>query len=58
MSDNAFWVAVIGMILAVLLTLIVGVTWIVCRHDEKMAELGYQEDILPGSSMSYWRKCQ
>lgn len=58
MSDNAFRVAVIGMILAVLLTLTVSVTWVVCRHVEKMAELGYQEEMLPGSSMSYWRKCQ
>ena len=35
MSDNAFWVAVSGLILAFLLALIVSVTWIVCRHDEK-----------------------
>lgn len=58
MSNNAFWATVNGLILAFLLALIVGVTWIVCRHGEKMAELGYQEEILPGSSMSYWRKCK
>lgn len=58
MSDNAFWVVVNGLILAFLLALIVSVTLIVCRHGEKMAELGYQEEILPGSTMSHWRKCQ
>ena len=58
MSDNAFWVAVNGLILAFLLVLIVSVTWISCRHGEKMAELGYQEEMLPGSSMPHWRKCR
>lgn len=51
-------VFVTALVLAAIVMLALGATAIVCRHVEKMAELGYQEEILPGSSMSYWRKCK
>lgn len=57
MKDNTILLRVAGVLAAVVMTAL-GATAIVCRHAEKMAELGYQEEILPGSSMSYWRKCR
>ena len=57
MKDNTILLWVAGVLAAVVVTTL-GATAIVCRHVEKMAELGYQEEILPGSSMSYWRKCK
>lgn len=57
MKDNTILLWVAGVLAAVVVTAL-GATAIVCRHVEKMAELGYQEEILPGSSMSYWRKCK
>lgn len=58
MNDNARNATMLALVLVFLLALGVGLTWICCRHVERMAELGYQETILPGSSMSYWRKSE
>lgn len=57
MKDNPA-VLVTIVVLAAVVMLVLGATAIVCRHVEKMAELGFQEEVLPGSSMSYWRKCR
>lgn len=57
MKDNPVLIAVAIVVAAFVVTAIAMMA-ITCRHVEKMAELGYQEDILPGSSMSYWRKCR
>lgn len=57
MKDNPVLIAVAIVVAAFVVTAI-ATTAIVCRHAEKMAELGYQEDVLPGSSMTYWRKCR
>ena len=57
MKNNPVLIAIAIIVTAFVVTAI-ATTAIACRHVEKMAELGYQEDILPGSSMSYWRKCR
>ena len=57
MKDNPVLIAIAIVITAFVVT-VIATTAITCRHIEKMAELGYQEDVLPGSSMSYWRKCR
>ena len=56
MKDNPE-IFIITIILTAVVMLVLGTTAIICRHVEKMAELGYQEEQIPGSSMSYWRKC-
>lgn len=50
--------AIVVAAIAALVIIVLGSTWIGCRHVEKMAELGYQEDTVPGSSMTHWRKCK
>lgn len=50
--------AIVVAAIAALVILVLGLTWIGCRHVEKMAELGYQKDTVPGSSMTHWRKCK
>ena len=57
MKDNPILI-MIAIIVAAIVVTAIATTALTYRHDEKMAELGYQEDILPGSSMSYWRKCR
>lgn len=57
MKDNPVLTAIAIVVTAFVVTAI-ATTMIACRHAEKMAELGYQEEILPGPSMSYWRKCR
>ena len=57
MKDNPE-IFIITIILTAVVMLVLGTTAIICRHVEKMAELGYQEEQIPGSSMSYWRKCR
>ena len=58
MDDNKFWLC-LWTVLAVCLTIttiILGATLICSLHIEKMAELGYEETLLPGSSVAYWQK--
>lgn len=57
MKNNPVLIGIAIIVTAFVVTA-VATTAIACRHAEKMAELGYQEEILPGSSMSYWRKCR
>jgi len=57
MKDNPVLIAVAIVVAAFVVTAIAMMA-ITCRHVEKMAELGYQEELIPGSSMSYWRKCR
>ena len=57
MKDNPILI-MIAIIVTAIVVIVIATTAISCRHVEKMAELGYQEEILPGSSLSYWRKCR
>lgn len=56
MSDNTYWVVIWAMVISALVALVtVGVVTSV-RHDEKMAALGYQETLVPGSCSPIWQK--
>lgn len=57
MKDNSGLIAIAMIVTAIVVT-VIATTAIACRHTEKMAELGYQEDLLPGSSVPHWRKCR
>ena len=54
--DEKFWLIMFGMIFTILAIASIGGCAIHCRHVEKMAELGYQEDVLPGRQYTHWRK--
>lgn len=56
MDDNKFWLCLWTVIALCLTTIILGSTLIYHLHIQKMAELGYEETLLTGSSMSYWQK--
>lgn len=58
MNSSTAWTIIVGMFLGFVLAMAVTLTWLSTRHVEEMAKLGYQESILPGSSFTYWRKCE
>lgn len=58
MNSATAWTTVAGMFLGFVLAMAVTLTWISTRHVEEMAKLGYQESVLPGSTWTYWRKCE
>lgn len=46
------------MIILGIVVLVLACTHMAYRHDEKMAELGYQKEVLVGRSCPEWRKCK
>lgn len=57
MSGRATLLAVIATAIAAF-AMILAAEWLTYRHDERMAELGYQQEMIPGSSCPQWRKCR
>lgn len=57
MDDEAkFWLTIlVAILLAVVLTGL-GCTFINCWHMHRMAELGYEERIVPGRQSTLWQK--
>ena len=55
-SSDRFFLGVIGLIAGSLLVLILGSMALSYYHTRKMAEMGYQETALPGTSNTIWRK--
>lgn len=54
--DEKFWLIMFGMVFTIFAITSLGGCAIYCRHVEKMSELGYQKDMLPGSQYTHWRK--
>lgn len=54
--DEKFWLIMIGIVAAVVVTLVLGGCALYNRHNEKMAELGYQLETVAGSDFLVWRK--
>lgn len=54
--DEKFWLIMFSVIFTTLAITSLGGCAIHTRHVEKMAELGYQEDVLTGSQYTHWRK--
>lgn len=56
MEDNKFWLTLWITIIICLVILVTSSVYLTFWHEQKMAELGYQETILQGSSMPRWQK--
>ena len=57
MDDEAkFWLTVIVTILLAVVLIGLGCTYINCWHMHRMAELGYEERIVPGRQSTLWQK--
>ena len=54
--NGRFWIAFWAIVAATLTATVLGGCAIACRHVEKMAELGYVETMLPGSSVPHWTR--
>ena len=57
-DDNKFWLVFWCTTFTLLATAIISCTFLGLRHAERMAELGFQEETIQGSSMHVWRKVQ
>ena len=56
MNDNKFWLCLWTVIAVCITTIILGAIYITSFYDVKMAELGYERVVLPGSSVAHWQK--
>jgi hypothetical protein len=57
MDDEAkFWITVLVAILLAVVLMGLGCTFINCWHMHRMAELGYEERIVPGRQSTLWQK--
>ena len=56
--NEKFWLTMFSMIFTMIAITSLGGCAIHSRHVEKMAELGYQEETLPGSQYTHWRKVE
>ena len=54
--DEKFWLIMFGMVFTTLAITSLGGYMIHSHHTEKMAELGYQEAMLPGCQYAKWQK--
>lgn len=54
-DDFRFWSIILGAI-GVAFAAVIGSSYVVCHHIERMAELGYEEEPVPGSSRLMWRR--
>ena len=54
-DDFRFWAIILGAI-GVAFAAVIGSSYVVCHHIERMAELGYEEEPVPGSSRLMWRR--
>jgi len=54
-DDFRFWLVILGAI-GVAFAAVIGSTFTVCHHIERMAELGYEEEPVPGSNRLMWRR--
>ena len=55
-SDERFWLFFWAIAFTFIAATVVTCTAITCRHEQRMAEQGYQEDVVPGRSYPVWRK--
>jgi len=55
-DDFRFWAIILGAI-GVAFAAVIGSSYVVCHHIERMAELGYEEEPVPGSNRLMWRRC-
>ena len=56
MSENVFWVSLWSIVLAAIVTLGSLLQYTYCKHIQRMAELGYQEEMVVGNAVPVWRK--
>lgn len=57
MDDEAkFWLTILVAILLAVVLMGLGCTFINCWHMHRMAELGYEERIVPGRQSALWQK--
>lgn len=57
MDDEAkFWLTILVAILLAVVLMGLGCTFINCWHMHRMAELGYEERIVPGRQSTLWQK--
>lgn len=54
-DDFRFWLIILGAI-GVAFAAAIGSTFTVCRHIERMAELGYEEEPVQGTSRNVWKR--
>jgi hypothetical protein len=54
--EEKFWLIMFGMAFTTFAITSLGGCAIHSRHTEKMAELGYQKVVLPGSQYTEWQK--
>lgn len=54
-DDFRFWAIILGAI-GVAFAAVIGSTFTLCHHIERMAELGYEEEPVPGSNRLMWRR--
>lgn len=54
-SEDRFWPVVIA-VLTFMVLAILGGCFIGCWHMHRMAELGYEEQIVPGRQSALWKK--
>lgn len=54
-DDFRFWLIILGAI-GVAFAAVIGSTFTVCHHIERMVELGYEEEPVPGSNRLMWRR--
>lgn len=58
MEERHCWLVFGFGLLVAICFIIIACTKIVCTNTEKMAELGYQEVVLPGHNMPVWQKAE
>ena len=54
-SEDRFWLVVAALLATIVLT-VVSACFITCWHIHRMAELGYEEQIVPGHQSALWKK--
>lgn len=55
-GEQRFWLIFWCVVFSLLAAVIVSCTFLCSLHEERMAELGYQEETIVGSSIRAWRK--
>ena len=55
-EERRFWLSFWAMTFTFLAATIMTCTALCCRHIQRMAEQGYQEEMAPGRQYPVWRK--
>jgi hypothetical protein len=56
MNDNKFWLSLWLTIIICFVVTLTSLVYLNYWNEQKMAELGYQETMIQGSSMPHWQK--